>query len=212
VWAGWFVGCLLPLLAGCSNQRAAPSGFLGNDAELKTTGRGDDRAYVRQDVDWAAYHHVLIDPPCIRPARPGAVHLGEDDQAHLCSYLEKSLADSFDDCFTVVSEPVPGTLRIRSAITEVGKANPLINIPATVLAWPIDYGGVAVEMEITDAATGQRLCALEASRTADPLQFLASFTWLGHARHGLDACADRLCLTIESADKPPASQPTAQAD
>ena len=185
------------LSAGCANQRAWPSGFLTHNAQLQATGNGDDVAYVRPGVNWKAYPYAYIEPARVRPATPGAIDATSEQQAEMAAYLFHATAEAFSDRFTLVNKPVRGAVRIRTAITEVGLANPWVNIPAAIIAYPVDYGGVTVEMEILDATTGHRLCALMASRTGNPLQLAEHFNWLGHARRGVDRCAERLRLTID---------------
>jgi hypothetical protein len=193
------------LSTGCANQRAWPSGFLTHNADLQATGHGDDVAYVRPDINWKAYQYAYIEPASIRPTRPGAVDATLRQQAELTAYLHEATAHAFGNRFTIVDKPGANAVRIREAITEVGQASPWVNIPAALIAYPIDYGGVTVEMEILDATTGRRLCALMASRTGNPLQLAEHFTWLGHARRGVDRCTEQLRLTVdESVNAPPA--------
>ena len=200
------------LSAGCANQRAWPSGFLNHNAELQATGHGDDVAYVRPGINWKNYRYAYIEPARVRPATPGAVDATAEQQAELTAYLHQATAEAFCDRFILVNKPVRDAVRIRTAITEVGQANPWVNIPAAIIAYPVDYGGVTVEMEILDATTGHRLCALMASRTGNPLQLAEHFNWLGHARRGVDRCAERLRLTInESAAHPPTQRALACA-
>lgn len=202
---------LLLLSAGCANQRAWPSGFLTHNAQLQATGHGDDAAYVRPGINWKAYRYVYIEPAGVRPSTPGAVDVTPKQQAELTAYLQQATTEAFRDRFTVVDKPGLDTLRIRAAITEVGEANPWVNIPAAIIAYPIDYGGVTVEMEIVDATTGRRLCALMASRTGHPLQLAEHFNWLGHARRGVDRCVDRLRTTIQELPSLPAEPQVASS-
>lgn len=195
---------LLGLLGtGCANQRAWPSGFLTHNADLQATGHGDDVAYVRPGVDWKAYRYAYIEPAVVRPTKPGAVNATATEQAELAAYLQKATTDALKGRFAITDGPGADTVLIRTAITEVGKANPWINIPAAIVAYPVDYGGVTVEIEVLDARTNQRLCAMMASRTGHLLETFDTFTWLGHARCGMDRCTDRLRLTLdESASRP----------
>lgn len=189
--------------AGCANQRAWPSGFLTHNADLQATGHGGDMAYVRPDVDWKAYRTAYIEPAEIHPTKPGAVDLTPQEQTELTAYLHDATVQALRGRFTIVDKPGPDSVRVRAAITEVGKGNPWINIPAWVVAYPVVYGGVTVEVEILDARTNQRLCAMLASRTGHLREFSGTFTWLGHARAGMDRCADRLRVTVdESASRP----------
>ena len=199
------------LSAGCANQRAWPSGFLTHNAQLQATGHGDDVAYVRSGINWKNYRYAYIEPAKVRPTTPGAVDVTMEQQAELTAYLHQATAEAFRDRFTLVSKPGRETVRIRAAITEVGQANPWVNIPAAIIAYPIDYGGVTVEMEIVDATTGRRLCALMASRTGNPLQLAEHFNWLGHARRGVDRCVDRLRTTIQELPSLPAEPQVASA-
>lgn len=187
----------LAMAGGCAQQRSWASGFLPNSEQLQATGHGDDTAYVRPRVDWHTYNSIYIDPVRIKPATPDRMNVTEKEQSELAIYLQQATIEAFSGRFAVVNKPGPHAIRVRAAITEVGQANPWVNVPAAILAYPVDYGGVSVEMEVLDGATGQRLCALMASRTGDPMQFIENYTWLGHTRRGLERCAERLRLVVD---------------
>lgn len=151
-----------------------PSGFLVDYSELRP-GTGGQSLLVSFDPDanFAAYDKVLIDPVTIW-MRPGSniAALPQQDLQRLARQLRDALREQLGLEFEVVEEPGPGTLRIRSAITEVRKSRVVLDMVASLpplrlltgagaLATGTHafVGGAAIEVEIQDSETGKRLIA-----------------------------------------------------
>lgn len=74
-----------------------------------------------------------------------------------------------DGGYTLVDEPGPGVLRIRAALADVGSARPVANVGAKIVSAVtlgagffvpvLDVGRAAIEVEMRDAATGERMIA-----------------------------------------------------
>jgi len=190
------------LLGGCAQKRASASGFLGNVQQLEKTGRGGDMAYIDKGADWSGYYEMVIDPITISPPPGEKLRVTPKEQEELRGYLQQALVESLRHRYTVTTEPGPGAVRVRAALTEVGQALPWFNIPAAILAYPVDYGGASIEVEILDYKTNKRVAALIASRTGDLSQLVQHFTWLGHARRSIYRATDRLRIMVDEAAAP----------
>lgn len=160
---------------GCGSGDARPhqrSAFLGDVSQLEP-GKGDEPSlvYISPTADFAAYERVVIDPVTVWHASgslPGRLPAAELRALaeRFASAIQTRMQTSV---FEVVDEPRAGTLRIRAAFTERGRdwtkldlaraqggiANTTGNLGADTLA----FLRGALELEVVDAATGERLAA-----------------------------------------------------
>jgi len=98
---------------------------------------------------------------------------------------------------TVVNEPGPNVLKIRSIITDIDTSNPALNTLTTVaLFLPLDMGGITIEVDFCDAITGERVAAMVDQKTGTPLQFKNGFSRFGHARGAFVQWAKELKLAL----------------
>jgi hypothetical protein len=170
---------LLVVVAGCAatqqSQSVEPSGFLADYSQLRE-GRGEQAllVYIDSQANFASYDRVIVDPITIW-TRPGAeiADVPRDELQHLADYLHSALRKQLELDFTLVERPQPGALRIRMAITEARKSNVALDLASTVLpparllselknlstGTQAFVGRVAIEVEILDAVSGERLIA-----------------------------------------------------
>jgi hypothetical protein len=183
--------------AGCAKPppAAQPSGFLGNYAgfEPHPTRPGALR-YRRPGADLGDYDRVLIDPVAValRPDSAGR-SVNPEDLARLARYMHDALAIALRKRYPVVDEPGPGILRVRVGITDLVPAQPVLNTAETVLGARIAssasraisgtdlfVGEVAIEAEIRDSASGERLGALVDRKFGDRFALQQGATTWGH--------------------------------
>jgi hypothetical protein len=156
--------------------RAAPSGFLG-DYSLLSKGGADEPSliYVDDDADFSAYEKITINPVTIwRAAGSSLTGVPEEEFQQLADYLHASLRTALGEHFEVVEQSGPDVLRLRVAITEVRRAQIVPNIVSTVLpparllsnvqsmatGTHAFVGKAAIEGEVLDSQTNQRLAAM----------------------------------------------------
>jgi hypothetical protein len=82
------------------------------------------------------------------------------DAEALRAAMRSALLEAMARERVIVDKPGVGTLRVRSAITEVVRPNRALNVATSLLAAPLSRGAAAGEAEIVDAVTGRRLAAL----------------------------------------------------
>jgi len=98
-----------------------------------------------------------------------------------------------------VSSPGKGVARIRVAITDVDKTNPLLNIhPGTKLTGA-GLGGAGMEMELVDSVTGQTIGAAIDNQKGSRLSLAAGVKWFGHAQAVMENWAEDLKKFIDQA-------------
>ena len=160
---------------GCGSGDERPverSAFLDDVSQLEP-GKGDEPSllYISPTADFSAYEYVVIDPVTIwhasgsSPDRlPGAElrALAERFESAIRTRMQASI-------FEVVDEPRAGTLRIRAALTEGGRGQTKLDLARAHGAIADTTGNLgadtlaflrgAIELEVVDAVTGERLAA-----------------------------------------------------
>jgi hypothetical protein len=160
---------------GCGSGEERPdqrSAFLGDVSQLES-GKADEPSllYISPTADFSAYEYVAIDSVTVWHARGSS-----PDRLPVAEL--RALADRFESAirtrmqasiFEVVDEPRAGTLRIRAAFTERGHGQTKLDLAGAhgVIADTTGNLGAdtlaflrgAIELEIVDAGTGERLAA-----------------------------------------------------
>ncbi len=133
---------------GSAPPAVETSGFHGDYSQLEK-GRGDQAqlVYNNPEANFARYDRILLDPVVVWTGEQAATSdaSAEDLQA-LADSLGAALREQLQLEFELVESPGPGTLRLRSALTAVRES------------------GASIEIEILDAASGDRLVAVADAR------------------------------------------------
>ena len=185
--SAWLMGCVLSaaaLLCACSTTYEArsvkPSGFLGDYSQL-TKMEKDKTAllYVNEDAAPAKYDRILIDPiQMYGPTNGALAKLSKEDQQRLVNYLDASLRVYLASNYAFATQPGPGVMRLRMAITEAKGANVPMDVVSSVvpIGLAISFlkematgahtavGKAGLECEGLDSETGQRLFAFVDAR------------------------------------------------
>ncbi len=179
-------------LPACSIGGRSPSGFLTNYQQMNAGyGMADAvSAYVKPGLDLKKYDSVIIEPVTTIVATPG---IGSAVKDQIAVYLEEAMHERLGQNFKVVSAAGPGTMRIRTALTDVvenqnlGKPVTTVHTGARVtLAGTLGSAEVAAflsnvsfEGEIVDSLSGQRLLANTDHRLGNKREASASTSWAG---------------------------------
>jgi hypothetical protein len=169
----------LTFFTGCSRTHQArgvvPSGFLGDYSVLRPGQAGEAYLlYINPKADFRAYDKVLLDPVVLwAPSQSRLARLSPEETEKLKSHLQTYLRTQLSQSFTIVEQPGPGVMRIRTAITEAHPSHPVMDMVTNVL--PIGWvmtgaqrlllgthafvGKASLEAEAVDAVTGERLLA-----------------------------------------------------
>lgn len=186
---------LLMFAAGCASSPATQSGFLVDYSALKADD-GNDTILIQppaRPLRAADFSSVFVAEPVIDIPE---LETGEAEQ--LKTVFLEELRREFTGGLVLADGPGPGTLHIRTAITEARKANVPLNIATTLLLLPLSHGSVSAEAEIVDEH-GERLAAMSWTRTGNPVRDPgAAYAPLGQARAGLRAFARRFADFLES--------------
>lgn len=169
------------VLCGCSATKQArevqPSGFLGSYSSLRK-GNGNEPllVYANPAADCRKYSKVMVDPVTLwaKTGDSWLQKLEPKDRDMLRNLGTDTLLEVMNKArFEVVTQPGPGVMRVRMALTEADKANvllkegtvlaPYVTAPAALYSestgQALFSGDAAFELEILDSLTGQRLYA-----------------------------------------------------
>jgi hypothetical protein len=187
---------LAAIIGACATtqqtRQVEPSGFLGDYSEL-APGRGDQARllYLNPAADFSQYDKVWIDPVTIWHEGSGLADVPRDEAQQLASYFVTVLRTQLAHEFEVVEQGEPRTLRVRTAITEAVGSKVALDIATTVLpparalttlkkmatGTHAFVGRAAIEVEILDAVSGERLVAAVDERAGGKALRGATGTW-----------------------------------
>jgi uncharacterized protein DUF3313 len=141
------------LLLGCAGRAPGPSGFLGDYSQLEHRGGSPARlVYLDPAVDFSRYERVIVDPVVVwKSDEARFAGISPAQREVLARELQAELERACAQEFGISRTSGPGSLRVRTALT-AATAAPRSSDPERLES-------VAVELEIVDAVTHQRLAA-----------------------------------------------------
>jgi len=169
------------LLSSCATSEEAkdvtPAGYLGDYKLLHS--KSKERAslvYTNPDADFSKYDSIIVEPvTTYRGPESRFKNISGEDFTRAATYFRKSLQRELGEVYTITSRSGPRTIRLRVAFTELQKSKAFLDTVTTIhpgalvaskAAKELDLtskdsftGKAAVEGELTDSATGERLLA-----------------------------------------------------
>jgi hypothetical protein len=199
--------------AACSTTRQTrdvqTEGFLRDYSQLKP-GVGDEAQliYINPKADWKKYNAVMIDSVTLWKSSKTS-SISDNDAQRLTDYLYAQLHDQLSQDYKIVDRPGPGVMRLRVAITEARGANVAGNAVTTVIPQlrllttaggmatdtAMFAGEAAIEGEITDSITNERLVAAVDERVGNKT-IRGGFGEWSHAEKAFDYWAERLRMRL----------------
>jgi|CXWL01.1.fsa_nt_gi hypothetical protein len=183
---------VLVTLTACATPDVGPSGFLGSYHELRAS---DETGAVRVSVSSAdvlgRYTTIMIDEPAMVEAR-----LSDSEALAIRNALAAALQSELARDRQIVTSPSADTLRVRYAIVEVETSNVALNALTTAVFGAVDYGSLALEAEVVDALTGERVASMTWARGAKATNVLGAYSPTGNARALAPDFAQRLAMLI----------------
>jgi hypothetical protein len=159
------------------------SGFLDDYSKLQPDPKNPDLLIYRKNEDVLKNSSKFILDPITVYLLPEAQHRGIDpeDLAKLTQYFRKAITDELNGSgrYEVVTEPGPGVVVLRLAITDVapnsGKKNAAVKgaamaastavAPGASMVVPrISVGKIAIEGEIVDSVSGEQMVEFMTSK------------------------------------------------
>lgn len=194
-------------------DKLTPTETPGRFSGTAVSGSGDTvmgLRYINPNARWTRYNKVLIAPVSFWGGDDTSV--SKEDQVALTNYFSKVLNDALSKKFPVVDKPGPGVMEIDLAITDVGKAIPVLRtvsmvIPQARALATLKYaatgtyafiGSAQAEGKVTDASTGELLAA-GVDRRVGGGNIKAAAQWqLGDAENAMKSWAETLADRLSS--------------
>jgi hypothetical protein len=203
------------LLAACTHRAPAPmrdfSGFLDDYSRLRVGDQGDlPFVYRNAEAHWTSYDKVLIEPVALwRSGKNALAPIPEEELLRLVTHVERAVRTRLGAGFTIVTDPSPGTLRLRLAVTEARSNDPIVDVLTAAPNDPKLAGGsgplgaplaafvdaASIEGELRDAVNEDLLAqGIDRRRVGAPPR-LQTWEQLDRA---LAFWADRVCSRLEA--------------
>lgn len=161
------------IAAGCASKPASEekySGFLGDYSQLseqKDAAGETVLRYVNPKVKGGKFQRVLLDPVQFYPAPQPTAQVQTKTLNDIRNFMDNGLRKGIGARIPLATEPGPGVLRLRFAITAVGTEEaalkPYQYIPiaflVTAATGRAEDAKIAVEIEAVDSVTGERMGA-----------------------------------------------------
>ena len=180
---------MVTIVCGCVPKKPATTGFLSDYSRLEpfsgTSMRYVDRAAL------GTYSSFIVDPVISRIYGEARAKISAEDLKDITSYMHAAVVRELSGRYAIAYRPGPGVARIRIAITDLKKSNPVLNtLPQTKLAG-VGLGGASMEAEMIDSQTGRQIGAVVESQIGERLSLAGMTTW-GDAKQVMDNWAKRL--------------------
>jgi hypothetical protein len=178
------------------------SGFLGDYSKLakEKDANGDEvLRYVNPKVKPGSYQKVLIDATQFYPAPKPTSQVGDQALTDIRNYMDKALREGIGGKLPLASEPGPGVVRIRPAITAVDAKNqglkpyellPVGFIISRGIVGKAKEATIELEVEVVDSVTGERLGAVVRKGVGAKIEDKDGQLSLPHIRPVLDKWVD----------------------
>jgi hypothetical protein len=195
---------IMVIQCGCGARRAQRIGFLSDYSKLKPYSDVSYRNIPSQAVI-RRYSKFIIDPvvvhfhtgsKAIEERSKGK--LKEQDIIDLKNYMHDAIVKAISDKYPIAYRPGPGIARVRIALTDLKKANVLMNIHPGSKLLGSGLGGASLEAEWLDSQTGEQIAALLESQLGDRLSLDGLSEW-GDAKAIMDDWAKRFRKRLDEA-------------
>ena len=204
----------LIITIGC-RSKVKQSGFLTDYPQFeKGPSGGADLVYFKEGVDFKSYDKIMMDQVVFYFSKDSK-HKGmnADTLNKLSDAFHKAMVKALKDEYPFVSEPGPGVLRARFAITDVKSAIPVLASITSVMPYGLalsivkkgvtgthmNIGGASMEAEFLDAQTKDRLAVVIDERSGAKYKVQKGMTKWGYTEDVFNTWAKRLRKFLDEA-------------
>jgi hypothetical protein len=181
-------------LCACTSMQPSSSGFLQNDAELRTVAGKPQLRFSQTNQLSTNYDGVHLLPLEWKLEDTAAVT--DEDKTVLSQVFTQSIEAHFGKKFTMRDKP-SNPLHIRAAVTNLKTSSPGANVALSILLiGPLDNGGISMEIEALEPQTQKRIAAMSAAEVGGVVS-TGGFSKLGHAREAIDKIAQQFAEQIK---------------
>jgi hypothetical protein len=174
-------------------------GFLSDYSRLEvvsdTTLRHIDQNRAR------GYSKFIVDPVVVHfHGKSKATEIEQEELDKLRQYMYWAIRNRLYGHYVLVNQSGPGIARIRVALTDLKKSNPVLNtLPQTKLMGT-GLGGASMEAELIDSVTGRQIAAIVETQKGKKLSMAGMTKW-GDAQAVMDRWAQRFRERLDEVHK-----------
>ncbi len=193
---------VLGVLVACSGRpKVAHSGFLRDYSQLKKDPAAEGAlTWLAPESTLRQYKNFVVDSVIVHfaPDAEGTA-IAPDKLKELSDYFHNQVVEKLSETgrYKVVNAPGAGVARVRIAITDIDKTTPAANIHPAMKLSGIGLGGAAMEGELVDSVSGERLAAVVDSKSGGRLGVTAGLKRYGHAQQVMEHWAERFVKRLD---------------
>jgi hypothetical protein len=150
-------------LTACGGQSTSSNGFLSDYSKLEKNPRyAGSRIYANPATPLKNYSRFIVNPVQVRLSSIGAQrHSDPEKLQEISQYAHQQFVTALQKGgYKVVTSPGPGTLILRSALTEVAPSE----LRRRSFMMNVSLGGASIEAEFVDALSGEIVVAVMESQ------------------------------------------------
>lgn len=202
LWMAVWALTLLALLVGCSGRpKVSYSGFLRDYSQLKPDPAAEGAlTWLAPESKLRQYKKFMVDPVIVHfaPDAEGTA-IAPDELKELADYFHSQVVEKLSESghYGVVKAPGPVVARLRIAITDIDKTTPAANIHPAMKLSGIGLGGAAMEGELVNSVSGERLGAVVDSQSGGRLGVTTGLKRYGHAQQVMEHWAERFVKRLD---------------
>jgi len=192
------LGCLAGLvgLYACGGQAPVDNGFLSDYSKLEKNPRyAGSKTYFNPDTPVKNYSRFIVNPVQIRLSSLGINRRTDPDKLQeISQYTHQQFVASLQNSgYEVVTSPGPGTMIIRSALTEVAPSD----LQSRSFMMNVSLGGASIEVEFIDALTGETIAEAMESQRGTHTKVAKDLNEYSNAKDVIDRWAVRLVQWLD---------------
>ncbi len=195
---------LMAIQSGCGSKTTGKTGFLTDYSKLRA--ESDKSLIYMDEAQLATYSSFIVDHVKVHFHRDSKAakqktkgKLTDQQISDLTNYMHTKIVDAIESGGrNLVFQPGSGVARIRIALTDIEKSDPVLNtLPQTHLLGA-GIGGASMEAEIIDSATGRQIAAIVQSKRGSRVPFSNLGNWAA-AKQVIDGWAKRFEKRLKGA-------------
>ena len=210
----FFISFSLIASMGC-RSKVKQSGFLTDYPEFEKGPKGGaELVYFSEGVDFSTYDKIMMDHVVFYFSKDSAYKgINSDELNKLSEAFHEAMVNALQDAYPFVSEPGPGVLRMRPALTDVKSVRPVLGTVGTILpvglalsivkkgvtGTHLSVGGATVEAEFLDSQTNKRVAAIIDQREGKKYKITKTMTKWGQTKDVFNSWAKRLRKFLDEA-------------
>ena len=192
------LGCLAVLvgLYACGSQPTSSNGFLSDYSKLQKNPRYEgSQIYFNPETPVKNYSRFIVNPVQVRLSSLGTHRAADSGKLQeISQYTHQQFVAALQNGgYEVVTSPGPGTMIIRSALTEVAPSGIR---PRSVLM-NISLGGASIEAEFVDALSGEIIAEVMESQRGTHTKVAKNLNEYSNAKDVIDRWAVRLVQWLD---------------